>query len=168
MVMSRASTVEEYLLSLPPERRAAVEAVRRVIRKNLPKGFEEGMQYGMIGYYVPLEIYPDTYNGQPLGLAALASQKNYLSLYLMAVYANPDLREWFEGAYRASGKKLDMGKSCVRFKSVEDLPLELIGEAISRVGMREFISTFEESRRNVRGPKSGDRGAGATKRTSKA
>lgn len=150
MVTSRVSTVKEYLADLPPDRRAALEKVRNVVLANLPKGFEEGMQYGMIGYYVPLSRYPTTYNGQPLGIAALASQKNYMSLYLMSVYAEPELRSWFEEAWAASGKKLDMGKSCVRFKSVDDLPLDVVGEAISRVSLERFVATFEASRTAVR------------------
>ena len=106
------ATVDEYLASLPPDRRRAVEAVRDVIRRNLPAGFEEGIGYGMIAWYVPLETYPDTYNGQPLGLAALASQKRYLSLYLNNVYGNPETERWFRDRWAETGKKLDMGKSC--------------------------------------------------------
>lgn len=155
MVTSRAATVDEYLASLAPDRRAAIEAVRQVIRKNLPSGFEEGMQYGMIGYYVPLERYPDTYNGEALGLAALASQKNHMALYLMSVYADPGLRVWFEEAYRASGKKLDMGKSCVRFKSLDALPLDLVGEAIGKVQLDDFVANFERNRTEVRAKKPG-------------
>jgi len=150
MVSSRAETVEKYLASLPPDRRPAIETIRNVIRKNLPPGFEEGMQYGMISYYVPLSRYPTTYNGQALGVAALASQKGYMSLYLMTVYGDPKLKAWFERAYRAAGKKLDMGKSCVRFKKLEDLPLDVIGEVIAQLDVDRFIGTFESARRQVR------------------
>jgi uncharacterized protein YdhG (YjbR/CyaY superfamily) len=138
-----ASSVPEYLASLPPERRQAMEAVRAVIRANLPPGIEEGMQFGMIGYYVPLSTYPDTYNGQPLCVAALASQKQYMSAYLMAVYGDPATEKWFKAEWKKTGKKLDMGKSCVRFKAVDELPLELVGRVIARVTVPAFIARYE-------------------------
>jgi hypothetical protein len=152
MVSSPAPTVEAYLAALPPERRAALRKVRAVIRKNLRPGFEEGMQYGMIGYYIPLSRYPETYNGQALALAALAAQKHYLVVYLMSVYGDPATRRWFEKAYRASGKKLDMGKSCVRFKTVDDLPLDVVGEAIHRVTVDGYIDYYEKNRGAPRAP----------------
>jgi Domain of unknown function (DU1801) len=127
-VQSKAETVAAYLAELPDERREAIGAVREVVLANLPDGFEEGMQYGMIGYYVPLERYPETYNGQPLGVAALASQKRHISLYLMGIYANDDGATWFRERWEAAGKRLDMGKSCVRFRRLEDVPLEVVGE----------------------------------------
>lgn len=117
-----------------------------MIRKNLPKGFVEEMAFGMIGYVVPLSAYPKTYNKQPLMLAALGSQKNHMAVYLMTIYGEPGLREWFEAAYRASGKRLDVGKSCVRFRSLDDLPVGLIGEAIGKVDRDRFIATYEASR----------------------
>jgi Domain of unknown function (DU1801) len=150
MVSSSAETVEKYLASLPSDRKTAIETIRNVIRRNLPRGFEEGIQYGMIGYYVPLSRYPTTYNGQPLGAAAVASQKGYMSLYLMNVYSDPKLKAWFERAFRDAGKKLDMGKSCVRFKRLEDLPLDVIGEAIAKLDVDRFIATFEAARTQVR------------------
>jgi hypothetical protein len=150
MASDRAETVEKYLASLPPDRKAALETLRKVIRKNLPRGFEEGMQYGMIGYYVPLSRYPTTYNGQALGAAALGSQKGYMSLYLMSVYGDPKLKAWFERAYRAAGKKLDMGKSCVRFKKLEDVPLDVVGEVIARLDVDRFIATYESARQSMR------------------
>jgi uncharacterized protein YdhG (YjbR/CyaY superfamily) len=146
MVSSNAKTVEEYLESLPEDRRAAIAKVRQVILDNLPEGYEEGMQYGMIGYYVPLEEYPDTYNGQPLGIIALASQKNYMSLYLMSVYGDSRREKAFVDKYKASGKKLDMGKSCVRFKTLDDLPLDLVAETVASVPVAMFIGEYEESR----------------------
>lgn len=146
MAASPAKTVDEYLGSLPPDRRDAVEAVRKVILENLPPGFEEGMQYGMLSYLVPFSRYPETYNGQPLTVAALASQKGYMAVYLMSVAGSPELTRWFENAYRATGKKLDMGKSCVRFKRLEDLPLDLVGEAIGKVGVDDFIVMQEAIR----------------------
>ncbi len=151
MAQSAATTVEEYLAELPADRRAAIEAVRRVILDHLPKGYEETMAFGVIGYVVPLETYPTTYNGQALAYAGLASQKNYMSLYLMNVYGDPETERWFVEQYRASGKKLNMGKSCVRFKKLETLPLELVGQAIARTPMAEFIEGFEASRRRRQG-----------------
>jgi uncharacterized protein YdhG (YjbR/CyaY superfamily) len=146
MVQSKAETVEEYLQELSPERRETVAVLRKIIVDNIPKGYKEVMQYGMIGYVVPLERYPETYNGQPLGIIALASQKNYLSLYLMNIYSDGDTQKWFTKEYKASGKKLNMGKSCVRFKKLEDLPLDLIAKAVSRTSVNEFIKKYESAR----------------------
>ena len=123
---SSASTVEEYLAELPEERREAIEAVRQVILKNLPAGYEEVMNWGMITYQVPLETYPDTYNKKPLMYAALASQKRHMAVYLTGIYMDDEARGEFEAAYRATGKRYDVGKSCARFRKLEDLPLELI------------------------------------------
>lgn len=150
MVKSKAQTVDEYLAELPSHRRNAIGAVREVILGHLPKGYEESMQFGMIGYVIPLATYPETYNGKPLMYAALASQKNYMSLYLMNNYADQETEVWFTDSYRASGKKLDMGKSCVRFKCLEDLPLELIGNAVARTPVPDFIVRYEDSRRRVK------------------
>ncbi|MEX2161735.1 MAG: DUF1801 domain-containing protein [Anaerolineales bacterium] len=149
MVSSKAKTVAEYLKELPADRRSAVSAVRKVILDNLPAGYKEGM-FGMIGYYVPLKDFPDTYNGQPLAIAGLAAQKNYNSLYLMAVYGNREIEAWFKERYKASGKKLDMGKSCIRFKRAEDLPLELIAETIAKVSKEDYIRYVEGVRGSVR------------------
>ena len=143
MAATAASTVDAYLASLPPDRRDAVAAVRAAILANLPAGYEEGMQYGMIGYYIPLARYPETYNGQPLGIAALASQKQYMAVYLQGVYADPALSRWFQAEYKRRGKKLDMGKSCVRFRSLDELPLDLIGEVIARVGVDDYLARYE-------------------------
>jgi hypothetical protein len=145
-MVSQARTVQAYLAALPPDRGEVLRKVRAVIRKNLPPGFEEGMQFGMIGYYVPLARYPETYNGQPLCLAGLAAQKNHLAVYLMSVYGDPATRRWFEKAFRDAGKKLDMGKSCLRFRSAEDLPLDVVGEAIRRVTLDSFIAHYESAR----------------------
>jgi uncharacterized protein YdhG (YjbR/CyaY superfamily) len=147
MARTTATTVDEYLAELPDDRRAEIEAVRNVILENLPKGYEETMQHGMIGYVVPLERYPVTYNGRPLEYAGLASQKNYMSLYLMNIYGDKETQQWFVEQYKASGKKLDMGKSCVRFKKLNDLPLDLIGKAIARTSVDEFVGLYEASRR---------------------
>ncbi|MCE2504311.1 MAG: DUF1801 domain-containing protein [Chlorobi bacterium] len=147
MARSSASTVEEYLSELAPERREQIEIVRDVVLDNLPDGYEEAMNWGMISWEVPLERYPDTYNKQPLMYAALASQKNYMSLYLMCVYTHEDDKTWFEERFRASGKKLNMGKSCVRFKKIDDLPMELIAETIASTSVDEYISRYESARR---------------------
>lgn len=136
---SDALTVEEYLSELPPERREAIKTVRRTILDHLPEGYEEVMNWGMITYQVPLEVYPDTYNKKPLMYAALANQKNHMAVYLTAIYMDEDLNQDFEREYRATGKRYDGGKSCVRFRKLEDLPLELIGESIQSMEMQEFI-----------------------------
>jgi hypothetical protein len=144
MVQSSAPTVEAYLAELPDDRRDTVAAVRQTVLDHLPEGYQERMAWGMISYEVPLERYPETYNGQPLMYAALAAQKRGFTLYLMNEYADgsPALREGFERA----GKKLDMGKSCVRFKRLDDLPLDVIGDAIARTPVDAFIELYEASR----------------------
>lgn len=143
---SESGTVEGYLASLPEERRQAVQRVRQVILDNLPDGYEEVMNWGMITYQVPLAVYPDTYNGQPLMYAALASQKHHMAVYLTSIYMDDDEREAFEADYRATGKTYDVGKSCVRFKTVDDLPLEVIGRAISAAPMEAFVARVKEAR----------------------
>ncbi len=147
MAQSTAKTVYEYLDELSPDRREAIATVREVILLHLPPGYEETMQYGMIGYVIPLERYPVTYNGQPLAYAALASQKNYMSVYLMNIYSDKEAEQWFVDQYKESGKKLNMGKSCLRFKKLEDLPIDLIGKAIERTKVDDFIELYEASRR---------------------
>ena len=127
-------------------RRAAITTVRRVVLENLPAGYEEAMNWGMITYQVPLETYPDTYNGQPLMFAGLASQKNHMALYLTSVYASPGGAEEFELEYRATGKRFDMGKSCVRFRRLDDLPLELIAKTIAACSVDQFIQMVEQGR----------------------
>lgn len=142
-MQSNAQTVKEYLNSLPDDRQEQIQKVRSVIIENLPKGYEEVMNWGMITYQVPLEKYPDTYNKQPLMYAALASQKNHMAVYLMGIYSSEELRKDFEEKYKASGKKMDLGKSCVRFRKIESLPLELIGEAIAAFDVESFIKMFK-------------------------
>jgi hypothetical protein len=142
-MQSDATTVEAYLASLPPDRQEAMTRVRQVILDNLPDGIVETMNWGMISYEVPLETYPKTYNGKPLMYAALGSQKNYMSVYLMAVYGSEQLRERFETAYRGSGKKLDMGKSCVRFTTLDGLPLDVVGAAIGSCTLDQYIAAHE-------------------------
>ncbi len=143
---STATTVAEYLEELTPERREAVSAVREVILANLPDGYEEMMDFGMIAYSVPLETYPDTYNGHPLSYAAIASKKNYVSVHLMNIYGDVETERWFVDSYKATGKRLDMGKSCVRFRKLDDLPLDLIGEAVARTPVHEWIGYYEAAR----------------------
>ena len=150
MVKSDAGTVQDYLDELPDDRRESVQAVRQVVLDNLPDGYEEMMLYGMIGWAIPLEVYPETYNGYPLAYASLGNQKNYMSLYLMNVYGDQVTEEWFKERYAASGKKLNMGKSCVRFKRADDLPLDLIGEVISRTPAEDYIRYYEQSRANMK------------------
>ena len=144
---SDAKTVEEYLAELPEKRKAAIETVRKVILRNLPKGYEEVMNWGMITYQVPLAVYPDTYNKKPLMYAALSSQKNYMSLYLTAIYLGEQAQHDFEVKYKATGKRYDMGKSCVRFKKLVDLPLPLIGEAIAAYSAEDFVKKVKSLRR---------------------
>jgi hypothetical protein len=147
-MQSKARTVSEYLAAQPQDRREILQAVRKVILDNLDKDYEEGMQYGMIGYYVPHRVYAAGYHcdpRQPLPFAFVAAQKNYLSLYLMCVYGNHDHSEWFKQAWAKTGKKLDMGKSCIRFKKLDDLALDVIGEAIRRVPARKYIAAIESA-----------------------
>jgi hypothetical protein len=147
---SDAASPEEYLAELDPDRRELVGAIRNSILSNLPDGYEEAMEWGMLTYQIPLDRYPDTYNGKPLAYVSLASQKNYVSLYLMSVYGDDEAEEWFHERYERSGKKLDMGKSCVRFRRLDDLPLDVLGDTIGAVAVDDFVGFFEE----VRGPRS--------------
>ena len=145
-MQSKAKTVKAYLAELPADRRAALQAVREVILENLDGEYEEGMQYGMIGYYVPHKVYPAGYHTnpkQPLPFASLASQKNHMAIYLMCLYSDVSQEAWFRQAWAAAGKKLDMGKSCVRFKKLEDVALDVLGETIKRVPARAFIEHYE-------------------------
>ena len=147
-MQSKATTVKQYLAELPEDRRVAISAIRDVILKNLDKDYEEGMQYGMIGYYVPHSVFPPGYHcdpRQPLPFAGLASQKNHLSVYLMTVYAeNTTGERWFRDAWAKTGKKLDMGKCCVRFKKLEDAALDVIGEAIRRVPAARYVEYYTQ------------------------
>jgi hypothetical protein len=144
---STAKTVDEYLASLPEDRQEILTAIRQTILEHLPEGYEEGMLYGMIGYFVPLSRYPTTYNGKPLAYVALASQKNYVVLHLMGVYGNPDAESWLREAFADASKKLDMGKSCVRFKKLQNVPLEVIGEVVALLPVETFIERYEASRK---------------------
>ncbi len=147
-MQSKAKTVAQYLQELPEDRRATVEAVRKVILKNLPKGYEEGMTYGMIGYYVPHSLYPKGYHcdtKQPLPFGGLASQKNHLSLYLMCAYMSEGETDWMKEEFEKAGKKLDMGKSCIRFKKADDLALEVVGKAIAAWPVKRYVEVYERA-----------------------
>lgn len=138
-MQSKAASVEEYLAELPEDRRQAIQMVRQTILEYLPEGYEEAMNWGMITYQVPLKVYPDTYNKKPLMYAALANQKNHMAVYLTGIYMDENLNQDFEEKYRATGKRYDVGKSCVRFRKLDDLPLELIGESIQALSLEEFV-----------------------------
>jgi hypothetical protein len=152
---SEAKSVAEYLASLPPERREAIATVRETILANLPDGYVEAMDWGMISYQVPLARYPDTYNRKPLMYAALASQKSYMVVYLSAIYADASARKAFEDAYRATGMRYDVGQSCVRFRTLADLPLDVIGDAVAGTSVDDYIERYERSRRATAPSKKG-------------
>ena len=143
------STPDEYLAGLPPDRAEQLGRLRELILRRLPEGYEEQVDFGMLAYVIPLETYPDTYNKHPLMYAALASQKRHMSLYLMNVYGDERTLQWFAEEYAAAGKRLDMGKACVRFKTLDDLPLELIGNVIARTPVAEYIAAYEASRERM-------------------
>ncbi len=147
-MQSKAASVVEYIAGLPGERQKAITEIRKVIKKNLPKGFKECMSYGMIGYVVPLSTYPAGYHCDPrlpLGFMCLASQKNYIALHHMGVYGDPTLLKWFTQEYAKAGVgKLDMGKGCIRFKHMEKIPYKLIGDLCSRVTMEAWIERYEK------------------------
>lgn len=146
-MQSKATTVTQYIKQLPDDRRKAIEAVRAIILKNMDPDFQETMAYGMIGYNVSHKIYPNGYHcdpKQPLPFAGLASQKNYMSLYLCAAYGDTSIEEWLRKEFDKAGKKLDMGKCCIRFKKVEDLPLTVIAKAFKKVKVVEFIASYEK------------------------
>ena len=142
---SAAVTVDAYLAGLPDDRREAIAAVREVVLHHLPEGFEEVMQYGMISYVVPLERFPDTYNGSALTVASLADQKRHMALYLMGVYGEEGAQDWLRDRWATTGKKLDMGKSCLRFKRLDDLALDVVGEAIARTSVDDLIAVHERA-----------------------
>ncbi len=143
-MQSKADTVKQYLNELPNDRKKAISIVRQTILENLPYGYDEVINWGMITYEVPLETYPNTYNGKPLMYAALASQKNHMAVYLMGCYMVPEIRNEFEKAYNKSGKRFDAGKSCIRFKKIDDLPLDLLGKTIASMDVNEFIELVEK------------------------
>ena len=146
-MQSAAKTPEQYINELPEERRLAVSRLRNILKEKLPEGFKEEMSYGMLGYVVPHNIYPDGYHCNPkdaLPFMALASQKNHIGFYHMGIYSDPDLMKWFTEEYpkHATGK-LDMGKSCIRFKNPKKIPFELLGELTTKVSVAEWIAKYE-------------------------
>ncbi len=146
---SKATTVEEYLSELPEDRRVAVEAIRNEINKNLPKGYEEGIQYGMIGWFVPHSIYPSGYHcdsKQPLPFMSVANQKNHIGFYAFCIYTDNEVKDWFLSEYEKTGLKIDMGKSCVRFKKLDKIPFSLIGQVAAKVPVDKFIAAYEEAK----------------------
>jgi hypothetical protein len=147
MVSSTATTVNQYIKLLPEDRKEIVSELRKLILQNLPQGYEEIMEYGMICYVIPLSKYPNTYNKKPLVYCALASQKNYVSLYLSCVYVDKATRREFEDAYESSGKKMNAGKSCIRFRSLTDVPLPVVKKAIKKFKVKKFIEIYENSRK---------------------
>ena len=145
----KASTMRQYLGMLPADRRRTIQSIREVILENLDTPFEEGIQGGVISYHVPHAVFPAGYHcnpEQPLPFAGIASQKHHIGLYLFCVYSNPKVEAWFRAAWLKSGKRLDMGKSCVRFRTVEDVPLDVIGKLFKRVKAKAFIAQYESSR----------------------
>jgi hypothetical protein len=148
-MQSKATTVEQYVQELPEDRQAVIIHLRKIIKKHLPKGFKEEMNYGMIGYVVPHSKYPAGYHcnpKDPLPFMGIASQKNHFALYHMGLYCKPDLLKWFTVAHaKASSKKLDMGKSCIRYKKPEDIPFDLIGELVSKMTPDDWISQYEKA-----------------------
>ena len=147
MARTTAKTVEQFLDELPEDRREVVAEMRKLIRKHLPKGYEESINWGMLSYEIPLERYPKTYNGQPLAYVALAPQKNYYSIYLMGSYMDPTQLETLKAAFAKAGKKMDMGKSCLRFKSPSDLPLPTLGKLIAAMPPERYIELYEKAKR---------------------
>ena len=148
-MQSKAATADQYLAELPGERQKAMSELRKVIRKNLPKGFHEGMGYGMLGYCVPHSLYPKGYHcnpAQPLPFMGVASQKNFIAIYHMGIYANPSLLKWFTDEYAKAGiGKPDMGKGCIRFKKPEKIPFKLIGELAAKITPGEWIALYEKN-----------------------
>jgi len=144
--MANTASVDEYLAGLPEDRRQVIEQMRKLIRKNLPKGYEEAINWNMLCYQIPLKRYPDTYNQQPLGYVALAAQKNYCAIYLLGAYSDPKQRKALEDAFAKAGKKMDMGKSCLRFKSTDDLPMEALGKLIASTPPEAMIALHEAVR----------------------
>ena len=144
----KAETPDEYVPQIPEDRQKAINKLRSVIRKNIPKGFKESTGYGMIGFCVPHSIYPAGYHCDPkqaLPFMGIASQKNFIAIYHMGIYSDPSLLKWFTAAHaKASPKKLDMGKSCIRYKKAEDIPYELIGELASKMTVKQWIDTYEK------------------------
>ncbi|HQQ77974.1 MAG TPA: DUF1801 domain-containing protein [Thermoanaerobaculia bacterium] len=140
-------TVNQWLASVPAERKDAINAVRKAVNKHLPRGYEETVDWGMLAWVVPLATLPNTHNGRPLLLAALGAHTKRMTLYLMSVYGDPKLRREFETAYKRTGKKLDMGGCCVHFKTLDDLPLDVVGNTVARVTVDQYVERYESLRK---------------------
>ncbi len=151
-MQSQAKTVDQYVAELPPERQAVIEPLRQIFKRQLPKGFEEVMSYGMIGWVVPHKLYPAGYHCDPklpLPFLAVASQKNFITVYHMGLYADPELLDWFKQAHaKASPKKLDLGKSCIRYKKPDDVPVALLGELAAKMSPQQWIQLYETQLKN--------------------
>lgn len=150
MVQSKAKTPDQYVAELPEQQREVIAAMRKLIRKHLPKGYDETIGWGMLTWGIPLEKYPNTYHGQPLGYLGLCAQKNYYSLYMLGPYGDPEEDAKLRAAFKAAGKKLDMGKSCLRFKKLEDLELDAIAKAIASTPPKRLIELYEAARANMK------------------
>jgi hypothetical protein len=159
--------VDDYIDSLPEDRRIAIRLVRELVNSRLPAGYEEGLMYDQIAWFVPFTRLAETYNDKPLAVAALGSQKGHMALHLMSVYADDKLRKWFEGAYKKSGKKLDMGKGCLRFKGVDGLALDVVGEVIARVPVDDYVAWYEKAHEKKALP-AGEKKAAAPKKKAAA
>ena len=146
-------TTTNWIARLPADRKKAITAVRKLVNEHLPEGYEEHVGASMINWQVPKTVLAETYNGQPFQYIALASQKNYMALYLCGVYADDKLRRWFEASYKTAGKKLDMGKACLRFRTLEALPLEVVGEAIAKVPLAEYVARYKQLQGTKKGKK---------------
>lgn len=149
---SKPTTVAEYLEQLPPDRRVAIEAVRDAIRENLDKDYEEGIQYGMLGYYVPHRVFPDGYHcdpKQPLPFMSVASTKGHIGLHMFCIYGDTGMQDWFRNAWTKAGKKLDMGAACVRVKKLEDIALDVVGEVVRRLPTAKFVKHYVELRNGL-------------------
>ena len=161
-----ASTVSEYLAALPADRRVALNEVRRGINRALPPGYKEGIEWGMISWFVPLTTYPAGYGGNKkvaLPLISLASQKNYMALHLVCFYGQPALREWFIAQYAKSGKKLDMGQGCLRFKTLPELALDVVEHTVARLPVKEYVAGYQAMRKPLRGKTSNPKATSSKK-----
>ena len=144
-VTDETQTPDAYVAAVPDDRRELIDALRATILEHLPEGFEETIEFGMLSYVVPLDRCADTYNGRPLPVVSLANQKRYVSLYLMGVYADDAERDWFVDAWTRSGKRLDMGRSCVRVKRVDDVPFDVVAQAVGRVSIDDLIAAHDRA-----------------------
>ena len=144
MVQIKAANADEYIEKVPAAQREVVSILRKLIKKNLPKGYVESVSWGVISYEIPLKKFADTYNGRPLTYIGLAAQKNHYALYLMCYYSSSERGKWLKDEFKKAGKKLDMGKCCLRFKKLDDLPLKMIEKVVASITPEQYISTYKE------------------------